>query len=80
MIGFFILLIVIGFFIIRAFYLKSKERPIYYKEYTIDYLFPGQNICTEKAWYSVNDNLEGIWTLSKDDTTIIDDKYVIDWY
>lgn len=49
-IGLIILLIVIGIFILYAFYKKSKEKaPIYYKEYTIEYLFPGKELCIEKA-------------------------------
>jgi hypothetical protein len=32
-----------------------------------------------KAWLSVNDEEEYIWTLDEDDTTIIPDVYVLKW-
>ena len=53
--------------------------PDCYKDVFIHYAFPGEEIQTEEAWLAVNDNGEFIWTLSKDDTTIIPDKYVRTW-
>ena len=53
--------------------------PDCYKDVFINYAFPGEEMQVEEAWLAVNDNGEFIWTLSKDDTTIIPDKYVKTW-
>ena len=49
----------------------------YYKTYTIFYKFPTSNIVyVGDAWASVNDDMEVMWTLTHDDTTIIPNNYV----
>ena len=52
--------------------------PDYYKDVFIYYISSGE-IKIEKAWLAINDNEEYVWTLSKDNTTIIPDKYVTTW-
>lgn len=56
----------------------DKKYPPYYKSVFIVYKFPRKSKEIAEAWLSVNDKGEYIWTLS-DDTTIIPDKYVINW-
>lgn len=52
----------------------------YYKTYLIEYKLPNNNYTNYKrAWLSCNDNGELIWTLCEDNSTIIPNKYVIDY-
>ena len=52
--------------------------PSYYKLVLIEYKLPGKLTQSAKAWLSVNDNLDKIWTL-EDNKTIIPDEYVTWW-
>ena len=52
--------------------------PSYYKLVSIEYKLPGKLTQTAKAWLSVNDDLDKIWTL-EDNQTIIPDEYVTWW-
>lgn len=50
----------------------------YYKTYEITFKLPNnKHIYKERAWPSCNDEL--IWTLCKDDSTIIPNEYVINY-
>lgn len=53
--------------------------PEYYKDVIINYITPEGTIVSNIAWLAVNDELEPIWTLSSDDTTIIPDDWVECW-
>ena len=76
----FILIILLILIIVLCFRNKPIVYPNYYKEVWIHYKYPGNNTTyIVKAWLSVNDQLDYIWTLSEDNTTIIPDKYVIKW-
>lgn len=82
-IGFIILLSVLAIIaiitIIKLRFERSRTYPEYYKDVEITFRFPGsRNKFTKKAWLSVNDNLEYIWTLSNSNL-IIDDDWVIKW-
>lgn len=55
------------------------QYPDYYKTVIINYIDQNGTICADEAWLAVNDNLEYIWTLSEDDTTIIPDDWVDYW-
>lgn len=53
--------------------------PKYYKDVWIHYQIPGETIeHIEKAWLSINDNGEYIWTISDTDLIISDD-WVTRW-
>ena len=53
--------------------------PEYYKDVWIHYCLPGETTeVVEKAWLSVNDNGEYIWTRS-DDEQIIPNEWVTRW-
>ena len=76
-----ITVLVIGI-LIAVLYFRNKPvvYPSYYKEVWIYYKYPHNDTTyIVKAWLSVNDKLDYIWTLSEDNTTIIPDKYVIKW-
>ena len=53
--------------------------PEYYKSVFISYKTPDGVIVDDIAWLAMNDNLEPIWTLASDDTTIIPDDWVDYW-
>lgn len=55
------------------------QYPDYYKTVVINYIDQNGTIRADKAWLAVNDNLEYIWTLTSDDTTVIPDDYVDNW-
>lgn len=53
--------------------------PECYKSVVINYITPDGVIVDDIAWLAMNDNLEPIWTLASDDTTIIPDDWVNYW-
>lgn len=53
---------------------------IYYKNYLIAYRLPNDiHAKYKRAWPSCNDDGEIIWTLCEDNSTIISNKYIIDY-
>lgn len=53
---------------------------IYYKNYLIAYKLPNnKNANYKRAWPACNDDGEIIWTLCEDNSTIIPNKYIIDY-
>ena len=59
--------------------IKDITYPEYYKDVWIRYRLPEETTeHVEKAWLSINDNGEYIWTKSENDQIILDD-WVIRW-
>lgn len=59
--------------------IKDQTYPEYYKDVWIHYYLPGETVeLVEKAWLSVNDNGEYIWTRS-DTEQIIPDEWITKW-
>ena len=59
--------------------LEDHSYPEYYKDVLIYYQLPSDSEeQVEKAWLSVNENNEYLWTLS-DDNRVISDKIVTRW-
>lgn len=59
--------------------IKDQTYPTYYKDVLIHYCLPGETLeHVKKAWLSVNDDLEYIWTRS-DNEQIIPDEWVVKW-
>ena len=59
--------------------IKDQTYPEYYKDVWIYYCLPGETVeLVEKAWLSVNDNGEYIWTRS-DTEQIIPNEWVTKW-
>lgn len=55
--------------------------PIYYTPVYIKYFVPNdKQYHIDIAWLAVNDDGEKIWTLSNDNTTIIPNELVVDWF
>ena len=59
--------------------LEDHSYPEYYKDVLIYYQLPGESEeQVEKAWLSVNDDNEYLWTIS-DTYRVISDKFVTKW-
>lgn len=53
---------------------------IYYKTYLITYKLPNNDCANYKrAWPAYDDNGKIIWTLCEDNSTIIPNKYIIEY-
>lgn len=75
----FLFVLVIIFIPVYLSFNQKVEYPPYYHDVEICYEHPGEDFQRyDRAWLSVNDNLELIWTLSETEV-IIEDKYVLFW-